>query len=263
MLDRELSERVLAAALARGGHFAELFAEDVRSTSAALDDGRVEDLATGHDRGVGVRVVVGDTTGFAHTADLRESGLVAAAEAAAQAAARAGSGAVVRVDLAAAGPRTAGGPPAVDPAGVAKADKVALLRRADATARAAGAAISQVAARYSDTRRQVLVANSEGVFAFDDRTRTLFSVSCVATGDTGMQTGRETVGQVAGFELFDDEEIEAIAQRAAARALTKLAARPAPAATLPVVIGAGSGGVLFHEACGHGLEADLVAKKAS
>jgi TldD protein len=85
----------------------------------------------------------------------------------------------------------------------------------------------------------------------------------VASGDTGMQTGRESVGHTIGFELFDRYDVEELARKAAERALTKLAARPAPSGSLPVVIASGGGGVLFHEACGHGLEADLVAKSAS
>ncbi len=92
----------------------------------------------------------------------------------------------------------------------------------------------------------------------------MFSVSTVATGDTGMQTGRESVGHTVGFELFDSYDVAgAGAARAAQRAITKLAARPAPSGEMTVVIGPGGGGVMFHEACGHGLEADLVAKGAS
>jgi TldD protein len=88
-------------------------------------------------------------------------------------------------------------------------------------------------------------------------------VSCVATGDTGMQTGRESIGHTVGWELFDLYDVEELARTAAGRALTKLNARPAPSGEMPVVIGSGGGGVLFHEACGHGLEADLVGKGAS
>jgi TldD protein len=88
-------------------------------------------------------------------------------------------------------------------------------------------------------------------------------VSAVASGDTGMQTGYESVGRTIGFELFDRYEVDDIARTAARRAVTKLAARPAPSGTLPVVIGPGGGGGLFHEACGHGLEKDLVDKGAS
>jgi TldD protein len=82
-------------------------------------------------------------------------------------------------------------------------------------------------------------------------------------GDAGMQTGHEIVSTTRGWELFDDMSPEVIAEEAARRALLKLNARPAPSGTLPVVIAAGIGGVLFHEACGHGLEADLVDKDAS
>ena len=260
MLDDGLVGQVLDVAMRRGGQFAELFVEDARSTSAVLDDGRVEDLVTGRDRGAGVRVVVGETTGFAHTADLTEAGLARAAEA------RGRSGPVRRRR----GPHdragrvlAAGTLVVVDPESVPKATKVALLRQADEAARSQGDAIVQVAARYGDTRRRTLVANSDGVLAREDQTRTLFSVSCVAKGDGGLQTGRETVGRSAGFELFDRYEIDEIARLAGSRALAKLPARPAPSGTLPVVIAAGSGGILFHEACGHGLEADLVAKAAS
>jgi TldD protein len=114
-----------------------------------------------------------------------------------------------------------------------------------------------------DSRRRILVANSDGLLADDDQVKTLFAVQCVATGDTGMQTGYESIGHTIGWELFDRVDVEEHARKVARQALTKLNARPAPSGTMPVVIGRGGGGVLFHEACGHGLEADLVGKGAS
>ncbi|MGH9106935.1 MAG: TldD/PmbA family protein, partial [Acidimicrobiales bacterium] len=114
-----------------------------------------------------------------------------------------------------------------------------------------------------DSRRRVLVANSDGVLAGDDQVRVRFGVSVVASGDTGMQTGSESVGATMGFEIFDQYDVEELARAAARRALLKLRAKPAPSGTLPVVIKCGSGGVLFHEACGHGLEADHIAKAVS
>ncbi len=261
MLDPDLLRSTLAAAMATGGEFAEVFVEDRRSTSAVLDDGRIEELSSGRDRGAGIRVVAGETTGFAHTADLSPTGLRAAAEAASAAAASGGGG--VR-EVALDGP--SGPDPAVVrllPADVPKARKVALLERADEAARAADGAVSQVTARYGDSQRRIQVANSEGLLTGDRQVRTLFSVSCVASGDTGLQTGRESVGHTVGFELFDDVDVDEVARRAAGRALTKLEAVPAPSGEMPVVVGPGGGGVLFHEACGHGLEADLVAKSAS
>ena len=244
-----------------GADFAEIFAEDRRSASAILDDGRVEEVVSGRDRGAGIRVVAGDTTGFAHTADLSEAGLAAAADAAAAAARRGGGGTQTVAVSALQTPRRL--EVRIPPEEVSKDRKVALLTAADAAARSAGGAISQVSARYGDGRRRILVADSDGLFCGDDQVRTLFSVSCVATGDTGMQTGRESAGGTVGFELFDLYDVEEMARRAAQRALTKLTARPAPSGEMPVVVGPGGGGVLFHEACGHGLEADLIAKSAS
>lgn len=265
ILERSLVERVLESALGRGADFAEVFAEDTRRSSAVLDDRRIETLSSDQDRGVGIRVVSGDSTGFAHTSNLSEAGLRSAAKAAADAAG-AGSGndaTVVHGERSFDGPSTV----SIDPADVDKATKVQLLRRADEAARATGptaaGGVNQVSATYGDVRRRILVANSEGVYATDDQCRTRFSVSCVASGDTGLQTGYETIGLSVGFELFDRYNVEDLARKAATRALVKLEARPAPAGTLPVVIGPGSGGVLFHEACGHGLEADLVRKGAS
>jgi len=261
VIETPVLTRVIGAALRTGGDFAEVFAEEKRSTSAVLDDGRIEELSSGRDRGAGIRVVVGETTGFAHTADTSEAGLTSAAEAAA-AAARGGGGGTKVVDLT---QRTAKSPNVVEvqPGDVAKATKVELLHRADEVTRSQGGSIRQVSARYGDSRRRIQVANSDGLLTGDDQVRTLFSVGVVATGDTGMQTGRQTVGHTIGFELFDRYDVEELAAKAAQQALTKLNARPAPSGQLPVVLGKGGGGVLFHEACGHGLEADHIAKNVS
>lgn len=261
MIEPNIVNRVIASALRTGGDFAEVFAEDRRLSSAILDDGRLEKFTSGRDRGAGIRVVSGDTTGFAHTSDLSESGLAKAAGAAAAASRRgAGESRTVSVQSPSELARTT---VRVLPSEVPKSTKVQLLTTADAAARDEDGAITQVAATYGDSRRRILVANSDGLFASDDQVRTVFSVSCVASGDTGLQTGRESVGRTAGFEMFDAHDVTELARRAARRAVTKLAARPAPSGTMPVVVGPGGGGVLFHEACGHGLEADLIAKSAS
>ncbi len=261
MIDDDVIERVLTAGMARGADFVEVFAEDKRSSSALLDDGRVEELTSGRDRGAGIRVVVGESTGFAHTSDLSEAGLLTATEAAAAASRGAGEpGTPQSLGRVAVAPANV---VVVQPADVGKGRKVELLLAADDAARSVGSSITQVSARYADSRRRILVANSDGVLAGDDQVKTLFSVSCVASGDAGMQTGRESVGRTVGFELFDELDVAELASSAAGRAITKLSARPAPSGEMTVVIGPGGGGVMFHEACGHGLEADLVAKGAS
>jgi TldD protein len=278
VIESAVLERVLGEALRHGGEFAEVFAEDRATSSSVLDDGRVEELSSGRERGAGIRVVVGETTGFAHTADLTEAGLLRAAEAASGVARRGQGGVATASAIALPHTGSSGWPDDTDEderaAGddgaavgsgrlASKADSLEILRRADDAARATGGAISQVQAGCGSSRRRVLVANSDGLLAADDQWRTRFSVSCVAVGDTGLQTGFETAARTLGAELFEEVSVEELAEQAARRALAKLAARPAPSGELPVVLAGGSGGILFHEACGHGLEADHIVKEAS
>jgi TldD protein len=252
---------VLGVALRKGGDFAEVFVEDRRSSGISLDDRKVEELSSGHDRGAGIRVVVGETTGFAHTADLSEHGLRQAAEAAA-AVARDGGGGTRTVALT---ERRSPAPHGITsvPSDVSKAAKVELLFRADDVARSKSASVVQVSAGYGDSRRRTQIANSDGLLTGDERVRTRFSVVCVAAGDAGMQRGYETLALTLGFEMFERRSVEDVAEEAARRAISKLHARPAPSGVVPVVLQRGSGGILFHEACGHGLEADHIVKDTS
>jgi TldD protein len=261
VVEPDVLERVLGAAMRTGGEFAEVYIEDKRSTSAGLDDGRIEQVTSGRDRGAGVRVIKGETTGFAHTADLSEAGLRAAADAAAAAASRGTGGSNVVALTRQSEHRVSPVQRFADE--VPKKDKVALLQRIDEAARASGAAIVQVSAGYGDSRKRIMVANTHGLLATDEQARQMVRISVVANGDTGMQTGFQSAGHTYGFEMFDRVDVEELARDAARQALVKLNARPAPSGTMPVVIQRGSGGVLFHEACGHGLEADLIAKGGS
>ncbi len=225
-----------------------------------LDQRRVEELSSGRDRGAGIRVVVGETTGFAHTADLSERGLLAAAQAAATVA-REGGGGVREIAL---GPLTDHPTLATMlPKDVDKARKIELMNLADDAARSEGSSITQVSVALGDSSRRFVVANSEGVFAADHQVRTRFNVTCIAKGDGGMQTGYRPIAGTRGFELLSGEAVAEAARGAARQAITKLDARPAPSGDLPVVLAGGSGGILFHEACGHGLEADAILKQAS
>ena len=259
LIEPDVLERVLSTALGGGGDMAEVFAEDAATASAMLDDRKVEELSSGRSRGAGIRVVDGETTGFAHTADLSEPGLLAAAAAAAAVAREGGEGVrTVALDPSAHGRGRS------HAAGLGRQGTQARAPHPGRRGRpAAGDAITQVQVGCGDSRRHVLVANSEGVFAQDDQIRTRFNVVCVANGDTGMQTGYESLARTEGFEIFERNSVEDIARRAAARALTKLSARPAPSGEVPIVLAGGSGGILFHEACGHGLEADHIVKDAS
>ncbi|NNN21207.1 MAG: TldD/PmbA family protein [Acidimicrobiales bacterium] len=273
MIEPDIAQKVLSYALSNGGDFAEIFAEDRTITGISLDDGRVEELSTGSSRGAGIRVIKGSTSGYAHCADLSEESLLRAAQGASAVAKSSGKSKIVEVPVLTNAMNRHSLQPAKHPGEIEKAAKVALLNIADQKARDSRLdgepnkdkkdAIRQVSASYGDSYRSIVIANSEGLYVTDTQTRTRFSVSCVAIGDTGLQTGYESVAETVGFELFDKYEVGEIAKSAAARALVKLDAIPAPSGEVPVVLAGGSGGILFHEACGHGLEADHINKEAS
>ena len=260
MLDESLIRAALDAALAKGGDMAELYVERRRSLVLRLDDRKVEEVTTGRDAGAGVRVVAGEREAYAYTNLLTEQGLVAAAAAARAALSEGDPGHprdLRRTDV------TPSHDVRIDPAGVETADKVESLRAADDAARAAGGEVRQVTATYTDLRQEVLVASSDGRLASDDRTRVRFGVQVVAMRDGEIATGFEAPGHSGGFELLEARPPAELGSQAAAKALKMLDARPSPAGELPVVLAPGSGGVLIHEACGHGLEADTLVKDAS
>ncbi len=253
-----LAERVLRRALANGGDFAELYAERRSTFSVGLDDRKVERAQSGEELGAAVRVIAGDSTYFGHVDGLAEPDLerVAGSVAAAVRQGAAEPRPLTSIQRAP-GQQVRERPEAVD-----AAHKAAMLNECDARARAAGDAIAQVSAGYNEDRRRVQVANSEGLMAADDRTRVRLGVQVVARRDDRVETGAESLAGHAGFELFEDD-FGSVAEEAARRALTMLDARPAPAGRMTVVVGNGFGGVLFHEATGHGLESDAVQKRAS
>jgi TldD protein len=257
LIDAEVAERVLARALAHGGEFAEVFAERSEGLTMSIDESRVESVQSGAAEGAGVRVIGDGTTYFSHVDGLDPADIERAADEAA---------AALRAERAEPRPLTASEvvpqPIEVPPGEVAAERKAALLRELDERGRDAGAEVAQFTASYAEARRQVIVANSEGTFAGDDRTRTRIGAQAVARRDDLVETGAETLGGHRGFELFGDDP-GSIAADAARKALTLLDAGPAPAGSMPVVVGGGFGGVLFHEMTGHGLEADHIQKGAS
>jgi TldD protein len=257
LLDPAVAERVLTRALASGGEFAEVFVERRRGLTMAIDESRIEAVQSGAEEGAGVRVLSGGTTYFAHVDGLEPAELErAAAEAAA----------ALRAERAEPQPLRARAteplPVERRPEEVPAERKAELLRELDERGRAEGGEIVQLQASYAEGRREVAVANSDGLLGGDDRTRVRIGVQAVARSEERVETGAETLGAHRGFELLEDDP-GAIAAGAARKALTLLDASPAPAGSMPVVVGGGFGGVLFHEMTGHGLEADHVQKGAS
>ncbi|MEP6759256.1 MAG: TldD/PmbA family protein [Actinomycetota bacterium] len=260
MLDRELVDEVLRAARRRGGSFAEVFVEEKTSTSIRLDDGKVEELATGLDRGAGVRVCLGTSYGYAYSNRLDREALLAAAEAASAALREGEPGGIVDLRTADARVVNAVERPAER---VPAADKVAWLREIDDAARALSPEVVQVVGMYGDSLQRVLIATSDGRWVEETRPRIRLVAQVVAARDGNIQTGFHGPASCSGVEFVDRQPPRSTAEIAARRAVTMLDSIPAPAGEMTVVLAPGAGGVLFHEAVGHPLESDAIDKEAS
>lgn len=261
MLDRQLLKEVLDLALAAGGDFADIFVENKAVTSISCEDGRIERVITGVECGAGVRVLSGEATSYAFTNDLSRDSLLEVARIASHAA-QGGRREICldlrrkEVDRAFAIKKR--------PDQISTEQKVAVVQSADRAARQVDREkIKQVQVGYGDVVQQVMMANSEGDFVTDERIRTRLIVQAVAMDSGVLQTGYEALGNVGGFELVEGDVADVLARTAAGRAVKMLGARPAPAGRMPVVMAGEAGGTMVHEACGHGLEADLVQKGLS
>ncbi|MDR1263306.1 MAG: TldD/PmbA family protein [Oscillospiraceae bacterium] len=262
MVKRQLAERALMKALSTGGDFAELFFEDRINNSIMLQGGKVEIVNTGRLHGVGVRVFKGIRSIYAYTNDFEEAGLLDCASQAASALKETEHTGSVGVRLT--GSIAANLHPVRSlPGDVSNAWRVDRLRAADAAMKSISSEITQTVCRYVDWDQQVTIANSEGLFVSDRRVYTRASLQAVASDGAENQSGFSGPGALQGAEFAQALDIEAHARIAARMAVTMLHARQSPAGVMPVVIDNGFGGVIFHEACGHSLEATSVARGLS
>jgi TldD protein len=245
---------VLKKALNNGGEYADIFIERSAAFSLLCEDSKIEKAVTGIDHGAGVRLIVGRRTAYAYTNELTTSALLELADAVRQAALGGALDSVIslgskrpRVDF----------PLRKAPGEVDTSHKAAMVLRADRAARSCDPRIRQALVSYREHHQRVLMANSEGFVAEDDRLYLTALVHVVASEGDVVQTGYEPVGGNAGMELFDHASLESAAETAARRAVLMLTAREAPAGRMPVVLSSSAGGTMIHEAVGHGLEADL------
>lgn len=261
-MDRLFLQEVLATALRRGGTFAEIFVEDRENALISLRGGKIENAARSRICGAGVRVFDGLKCIYCYTAGTNRAELLACAERAAAAVmdTRAqGCGVRLTERIPANLHRIAQLPGTVESA--RKAQKV---RDAYAAAKAYSPEIAQAIVDYTDGDQRVTIANSEGLCVSDRRVYTRLRCSAVASSGVENQSGTLAPGAMMGFELFDARvDPEAVGREAARTAVTMLHAPACPAGVMPVVIDSGFGGVIFHEACGHSLEATSVARDMS
>ena len=256
MIAKQICQRVLERAVSTGGDFAELFVENTLNHTINMVDSLVDDVLDARIAGASVRVFKGLRSVSATTVDLTEAGLLRCAE---QAAAALGEGTAamdIRLNEQLFGDIH---PVAIVPSGVENARKVDILRAGCFAARDFNAAIRQVSGTLLDVDHHILVANSDGLYAQDRQIRTRLMVDAVAEINGETQTGACRPGRRMGLEMFDEIAPVAVGAHAARQAVTMAGAGYCPAGVMPVAIDNGFGGVIFHEACGHSLEAAAVA----
>lgn len=258
-LSQELADRVLAHVLKRGGDLADLYVEERSSLSLRLEDGRVEQAVSGVDRGASLRLVRGPSSVFGYVDATGEGELIRLACELGRLGTTGAGGAVI-LPL---GTTTGGNEPGEGAVKHHAFVGARLLHLADESARAVSGEVRQVAASYGESRQRVWIAGSYASLAADERTRVILAVTVTAGRNGLLQTAHDSVAYVGTLEPPDEEAVRVLAKEVARRAVALLDSKPAPAGRMAVILANGFGGVLFHEACGHGLEADHVLKHSS
>ncbi len=254
-------ERLLSAAMSRGGELAEVYVERAISTAVVLEEEKIKSAQTGLTQGVGIRVIAGGKVGYAYSDDLNDDALLRAAQTAALVAQGGGSEQSFSVSRAPAPSYYRVDTPLAD---VEVAKKAELVVRANKAARRFDPRVKQVTATYADVSKHIWIANTEGRLAEDHQDLCRLSTHVVAEGkNKERRTGFYGGGGRVPFSHFDTFTPERVAREAARQAVSTLGAVDAQAGQQTVVLAPGWSGILLHEAVGHGLEADFIRKQTS
>ena len=256
MISKDVCQRVLQKAVSTGADYAQLFAERSIDHAVHMVASQVDSIRDAVTAGAAVRVYKGLRSVMATTTDKSEAGLLRCAEQAAEAL---GQG-TAQIEIVLRERVVANAHPVqIVPSSVPNARKVEILKEGYFAARDYHASISQVTGSLQDVDRNILIADSDGLYTQDRQIRTLMTINAVAQIDGETQTGYFAPGRKMGLEMFEEVNPKDVGLRAARQAVTMAGAGYCPAGVMPVAIENGFGGVIFHEACGHSLEATAVA----
>ena len=254
-------EQILGSVLGHRIDAADIYLQAIRQESWILEEGIIKDAGHGIERGVGVRAMAGEKTGFAYSDDIILGALTQAANTA-RSIARQGHEGQVQAWSRVKTPALYG---AADPlASLSSQEKVDLLKRIDTYARSLDPRVQDVVASLSACHEMVLILNSEGHLAHDIRPMVRFNISVVVEENGRRERASSGGGGRTDYQIFlENESALEYAREAVREALVNLEAIEAPAGAMPVVLGAGWPGILLHEAIGHGLEGDFNRKQSS
>ena len=260
MISKALAEEVLSCAISTGADFAELYGENTRNNSVSMVDGKIERVGDNLLSGVGIRAFLGTKTVFASTSDISREGLLRCAATVAVAMGE------IKQDISVnlserVFPNIH--PAQIVPSGVDAALRADLLREGCFAAKEYDESISQVSGTLMSVDHSILVANTEGLYTSNRSIRTRMAIQAVASKNGENQSGSDSPGAGMGLEFFNLCSPREIGREAARQATVNLRASYCPAGVMTVAIENGFGGVIFHEACGHSLEASSVAIGAS
>ena len=253
--NQKLIEEILGIAVSTGADFAEVYWELTRNGNITLLGGKIDAISDNTVSGVGIRAFLGTRTVYGSTSDLSREGLIKCAKSVAEAMGEGSAEANIVLKPTAVQDIH---PIKINPHEAENKVKCDLLRAATDAARAYDERIVQSVGNLITVDHTIQIANTEGLFKTDRHIRTRMAVSAVASAGGENQNGSCSPGRGMGLEVFDLFPPEEIGRTAAAQAITNLEADYCPAGQMPVAIENGFGGVIFHEACGHSLEATSV-----
>jgi TldD protein len=251
-------EKVISRALEKGGDFADVYIENRISRRILMEESKFKSAVFGISQGAGVRVISGDKTGFAYTDELKDEKLMRAAEIASFVAVGDKSSSPIAVKKENRESYVTVNLPLED---IADEKRIDVMKRANQAALDYDPRIQMASISYYDEVRGRTVANSEGLQLSDELPLLFFIVQTLGVGNDTRHMGRERLSRHSGFEMFDEVTPEEVAQTCARESIAMLEAKDAPAGIMDVVMQNGWGGVLVHEAVGHPLEGDIIARK--
>ncbi len=256
-MDKACLDRVIARALKQGGEFADVYLENRVSRQIVMEESAFKSGLYGISQGAGVRVISGDKTGYAYTEEITEENLMRAAEVASFVARNGQRVAPVPIEKGRRKRFVTVERPLEE---IADNQRIEVMQRANEAALEYDPRIRMALIDYNDQVRARVIANSEGLYLRDELPLLFFIVQTMSDDGTNRHMSRERISEHSGFELFEKDSPEAVAKRAARESIAMLEAEDAPAGTMDVVMENGFGGVLIHEAVGHPLEADNIAR---